>query len=350
MKITNNTTLKKAATLDGNHAAGRGLYLCVRGGSKRYVYRFFKDGKAHEVPIGTYADLSLAEARDKANVLRHARRVEKIDPRVAAKATPATVPTFRDDTKTYYEHKHRKWDADHARIWLGSMENHVWPRIGDRDTATLAVDDIVRVLKPLWLTAHETAIRVHGRVRVVIEHAMDTDDLNRFTNGNPADRAAEAATRGPQAGREGASGANVAGHPRTLSVLVRRLWAACVGPSFSVAVLHPTGGRSHRRQVGRDRGTLGAQCLACASRTDEGRQGARHPFEQGGMGFARHQSDRTMPAQTISYSQDGPVRRWTGSSSRSLARCTVTPCKFCFAMNSGPNGMCMVCEARSGHG
>jgi integrase len=196
MKIGNNTTLAKAAKLDGNHACGRGCYLSIRGGSKRWVYRFFSTGKSHEVPLGSFPAMSLAEARIAADGLRHARKVDKVDPRLASKAKAAKLPTLNDDTMTYYEYMHRTWDERHAAIWLSSIERYVLKTLGDRDTASLTTTDIVELLTPLWTTMNFTALRVHGRVRAVIEHAIGTDDVGRFKNGNPADRALKRLPRG----------------------------------------------------------------------------------------------------------------------------------------------------------
>jgi integrase len=46
------------------------------------------------------------------------------------------------------------------------------------------------------LDRHQTALRLHGRIRAVIEHAAETDDHNRFEHGNPADRALRRLPRG----------------------------------------------------------------------------------------------------------------------------------------------------------
>lgn len=42
-------------------------------------------------------------------------------------------------------------------MWLQSMERHVFPPIGNRDTAGLTVQDIVDVLKPIWAHTRDRA-------------------------------------------------------------------------------------------------------------------------------------------------------------------------------------------------
>jgi integrase len=197
MKVTNNLALNKGLKSDGNHSAGRGVYLAVRGGSRRWVFRYTASGRRTEVPLGTYPEMTLADARNVADGLRHVHKVSKIDPRQTLKGPPsALAATFKADTIAYHEHMRREWDDEHAGIWLASMKNHVWPTLGERDTATLTVTDIVRVLEPIWAKHHATAIRIHGRIRAVIEHAAGTDDHGRFEHGNPADRALRRLPRG----------------------------------------------------------------------------------------------------------------------------------------------------------
>jgi integrase len=198
MKITNNVTLAKAVKFDGNHSAGRGVYLAIRGGSRRWVYRFYDASKRlTEAPLGVYPDMTLSAARDVADGLRHARKAGNGDARAVLQAqVGVTASTFEADALAYHEHMRREWDTYHASLWLQSMRKHVFPIIGQRDTAQLTVADIVSVLEPIWTTRNDTAKRIHSRIRAVIEYAADTDDHGRFEHGNPADRALRRLPRG----------------------------------------------------------------------------------------------------------------------------------------------------------
>jgi hypothetical protein len=53
--------------------------------------------------------------------------------------------------------------------WLNSVKNHARPLVANRDTAGLTVIDIVAVPHPLWSDKHETALRLYGRLRRIIE-------------------------------------------------------------------------------------------------------------------------------------------------------------------------------------
>jgi len=77
----------------------------------------------------------------------------------------------------------------HASQWLASMENHAWPKLGKRDTASIMPNDIVETLKDLWETNHQTARVMLGRIRKVLDHAITNDDHGRYPHGNAASAA-----------------------------------------------------------------------------------------------------------------------------------------------------------------
>jgi integrase len=177
-----------------------GLCIFVRGNSRIYQFRYNWQTKPKTLSIGSIRKVELADARAKARKFRNSLD-EGRDPAAQTEATleaPKPVRSFRDDTLAYHDYKYREWDATHATLWLQSMEKHAFPLIGGRDTATLTVDDIVQVITPLWTDKHETAIRLHGRIRAILEHAADVDDHGRFTGGNPADRAPKRLPRGAE--------------------------------------------------------------------------------------------------------------------------------------------------------
>jgi Arm DNA-binding domain len=49
-------------------------------GSKSWVFRFKRDGKAHDMGLGSFPSVSLAEARQKATEARQQRDAGKKDP------------------------------------------------------------------------------------------------------------------------------------------------------------------------------------------------------------------------------------------------------------------------------
>jgi hypothetical protein len=83
---------------------GKGLYLDIAaGGSKRWTYRYWREGKSHDMQLGSFPDMSLAEARE-ARVQQQKIRAQGLDPIKArkdqramlqAKARHQDFPTMR---------------------------------------------------------------------------------------------------------------------------------------------------------------------------------------------------------------------------------------------------------------
>jgi Arm DNA-binding domain len=76
-------TVKTARGSDGKPvmlADGKGLYLRIApGGSKSWIWRYAANGRRHDVGLGPYPEISLAEAREKAREHRK-RRCDGQDP------------------------------------------------------------------------------------------------------------------------------------------------------------------------------------------------------------------------------------------------------------------------------
>src|SRR5260370_36062790 len=58
----------------GLYADGKGLYLRVGpSGAKSWIYRYRNDGRRHDLGLGPYPDISLADARERATEQRKLR-------------------------------------------------------------------------------------------------------------------------------------------------------------------------------------------------------------------------------------------------------------------------------------
>ena len=76
----------------GVYGDGAGLCLNVTaGGSKSWLFRFMQGGKAHWMGLGSYPDVSLAEAREKAAECRKQLR-SGIDPLTEKRAQARCIP------------------------------------------------------------------------------------------------------------------------------------------------------------------------------------------------------------------------------------------------------------------
>src|SRR4051794_20422280 len=115
---------------DGRHGDGDGLYFQVRPNSRSWLFRYLAPGtgKPRWMGLGSYPDVSLAEARDTAASQRALVRQgkdplaerEARDAVIAAqsKATKVQVLTFRDYAERYVAaHAKTLKNAIHRRQW-----------------------------------------------------------------------------------------------------------------------------------------------------------------------------------------------------------------------------------------
>src|SRR5262249_25021506 len=99
----------KRASKPGLLSDGRGLCLRVgKGGAKSWVLRYMLDGRAREMGLGSYHDLTLAEVRERARGLRKLVKEHRIDPiddrrarRAVERIERAKVMTFRECAEAY---------------------------------------------------------------------------------------------------------------------------------------------------------------------------------------------------------------------------------------------------------
>ncbi len=99
--------------------------------------------------------------------------------------------TFRECAEQYIASHKAGWsNAKHAAQWPSSLEQHVYPAIGDLPVGHLSdrpgTQKIKAVLDPIWHTKTATATRVRGRIDKVLDWAKaqgyrDGDNPARWT-------------------------------------------------------------------------------------------------------------------------------------------------------------------------
>jgi integrase len=154
----------------GRHADGGGLYLQVDDtGAKRWVFVFQWKKKRKEMGLGGLAVVGLGEARTaavEARKLVHAGK-NPIEERKAA----GEVPTFGAMADELIEALTPEWrNPKHAAQWKLSLEVHAKP-LRDKPVNVIDTEDVLGVLKPIWLTIPETASRTRGRIERVLDAA-----------------------------------------------------------------------------------------------------------------------------------------------------------------------------------
>ena len=175
----------------GMYADGLGLYLKVRAGnSKSWIFRYRTGGRLRDMGLGPFHTVSLAEAREKAEVCR-AMLLKGLDPlderhkEQQARVIEATEAiTFEKCAETYIATHRAGWkNGKHADQWTATLQTYVYPFF--RDKPVSAIDDalVLKVLQPIWTDKTETASRLRGR----IERILDWARVMKYRTGdNPA--------------------------------------------------------------------------------------------------------------------------------------------------------------------
>lgn len=128
-------------------------------GTKTFRQDYTFDGKQKTFIIGNYPDISLADAREKANELRKQAK-RGIDPNLQTSKRYA----FRAIAEEYCELK--GWDAKHKQV--RRLEIYVYPSIGNANINQIMPPDILAIIRPIERqgtgeTAHRT-LNVVGQV------------------------------------------------------------------------------------------------------------------------------------------------------------------------------------------
>lgn len=156
----------------GRYSDGDGLILDVRpGGSKSWIARLQCSGRRRDYGLGSFKDVSLTEARDKAREYRKLLR-SGIDPLDAKRKRLEAIPTFRDAANAVHEEHKPGWRNDkHGAQWMATLKAYAFPHLGDLPVDQLDTGRVRDALAVIWLTKPETARRVRQRIGTVLDYA-----------------------------------------------------------------------------------------------------------------------------------------------------------------------------------
>jgi len=177
---------------DGVYWVAPSLYLQIRPqGTRSWLFRYSRSGANQWMGIGAFADKPLSEARDEAAMLRvQVRRGG--DPMAERQKTAsiekprnkATVPTFGHCADEYIKAHRDGWkNAKHLEQWESTLRTYAGPVIGKKPVDRVTVEDVLKILQPIWTSKPETATRLRGRIEKVLGWATA---MKFRTGDNPA--------------------------------------------------------------------------------------------------------------------------------------------------------------------
>jgi len=158
---------------------GTGLHLLVRHGAsgprKYWVFRFTHDGKRHDKSLGIFPLVALTEARKGTTAFR-ADLNNGVVPVVTSppeRLDSEENVTFRAYAHEWIELNKLQWtNQKHYLQWLTSLETYCFPVIGTKSIDEVDVEDLLRILGPIWSTKTETATRIRERVERILAAAI----------------------------------------------------------------------------------------------------------------------------------------------------------------------------------
>lgn len=185
-----------------SHSGGKGNAMVAVGGvaglylqltpnnGKTWVLRMRIGDRRRDIGLGGYPTVTLALARDKARTAR-AKVEAGIDPVEERKAARAKLVAERKRGLLFSEAVEKalgaKLDAfkneKHRKQWRATLDTYAMPELGKMAVQDITVQDVLRVLQPIWVGKTETASRLRGRVEAVLSWATVA---GHRTGDNPA--------------------------------------------------------------------------------------------------------------------------------------------------------------------
>ncbi|MFD2814404.1 tyrosine-type recombinase/integrase [Paracoccus aerius] len=146
--------------------------------------------RRREIGLGGYPEVTLAVARDRAREIKDQirRGIDPVEERKAAKAALVAAQrrglSFADAVERYLAAKLDAFkNPKHRQQWRNTLETYAMPELGEMLVQDITVQDVLRVLEPLWQAKTETASRLRGRIEAVL--SWSTVSGHR-TGDNPA--------------------------------------------------------------------------------------------------------------------------------------------------------------------
>ena len=158
----------------GRYIDRDGLYFRIApGGSTGWLLRTRINGIRVDRGLGSYPDVTLAEARIKAKALVVTLAQNGGPIARPARTRPTGSLTLREAVLQAHTTFKLDWKGRRsADLWLRQFELHILPRLGARPVAEVSGVEVVDVLEPLYHTVPATARRLRRNLRRVFAWAM----------------------------------------------------------------------------------------------------------------------------------------------------------------------------------
>ena len=158
----------------GKYADGQGLWLIKR--SKefgKWVLRLSVSGKRREMGLGSWPDISIAEARERASVARK-QLWEGIDPIEERQRVrqPIEKITVKEAVMSCFDARQAELKDDgKAGRWLSPLSVHILPKLGKKPIEAIDQHVLKKQLEPIWHDKPIAARKALNRMNLTLKHA-----------------------------------------------------------------------------------------------------------------------------------------------------------------------------------
>lgn len=155
----------------GVHSFGNGIYLKVSPHLKKsWLGKIQKKDLKKNFGLGCFPKVSFKEAFDK--FIEFSKNLELGIEIVTAKKANLKIPKFTEFSTEFFESKRDGYvNYKHQQQWINTLKDYAFPFIGKMLVSEIVEEDVINLLRPIWLTKHETARRVLQRVARVLNSA-----------------------------------------------------------------------------------------------------------------------------------------------------------------------------------
>ncbi|HHZ8086850.1 TPA: tyrosine-type recombinase/integrase [Escherichia coli] len=164
-----------------------GLYLRVKpGGSRHWYLKYHISGKESRIALGTYPAISLSDARQQREGIRKmlALNINPVQQRAAVRGSRTPEKVFKNVALAWHK-SNRKWSQNTADRLLASLNNHIFPVIGNLPVSELKPRHFIDLLKGIEEKGLlEVASRTRQHLSNIMRHAVHQEliDTNPAAN------------------------------------------------------------------------------------------------------------------------------------------------------------------------
>ncbi|WP_458037695.1 tyrosine-type recombinase/integrase [Klebsiella pneumoniae] len=152
-----------------------GLYLLVKpGGSRHWYLKYRINGKESRIALGAYPAVSLSDARQQREGVRKmlALNINPVQQRAAERGSRTPDKVFKNVALAWHK-SNRKWSQNTADRLLASMNNHIFPVIGNLPVSELKPRHFIDLLKRIEEKGLlEVASRTRQHLSNIMRHAV----------------------------------------------------------------------------------------------------------------------------------------------------------------------------------